>query len=239
MSVAALSSRAMAAPLDLFRKVPLFSGLSDPVLASIAQLAVRKRYEPRETIVQQSEDGGELFVIVEGHLKATSAGADGRDIALSIMGPGEVFGEISLLDGGPRSATVVSLDRCELVSIRREPFLRFLESSPKTAIELLRVLSLRVRKLTERSDDVAFLRVGERLAKRIAGLAQKYGQKQPDGGLRLRFKLSQQEIGELVSATRESANKQIKAWEQAGLLSQQNGYLIVHDVERLRQHVDE
>jgi len=228
----------MPAPLELFRKVPLLSGLSDPVLASIAQLAVRKRYEPHTTVVQQSEDGGELFVIVEGHLKAVSAGAEGRDIALSIMGPGEVFGEMSVLDGGPRSVTVITLDRCELVSIRREPFLRFLEANPKTAIELLRVLSLRVRRLTERSDDVAFLRVGERLAKRIAELVLKYGQKQPDGSLRLGFKLSQQEIGELVTATRESANKQIKAWEHAGLLSQQNGHLIVHDVERLREHVE-
>jgi CRP-like cAMP-binding protein len=229
----------MAAPLDLFRKVPLLSGLSDPVLASIASLAVRKRFEARDVVVQQSEAGGELFVIVEGHLKVVSAGADGRDIALNVMGPGEVFGEVSLLDGGPRSATVAALDNCELVSIRREPFLRFLESSPKTSIELLRALSLKLRRLTERSDDVAFLRVGERLAKRIAQLAERYGQKLPDGSVRLSFKLSQQEIGELVSATRESANKQIKAWEQAGILSQQNGFLVIHDIDRLRQHVDE
>jgi CRP/FNR family cyclic AMP-dependent transcriptional regulator len=239
MTSAALSFRPMAAPVELLRNVPLLNGLSESALASIAALAQRKRYEARDVVVQQSEPGGDLFVIIEGHLKVVSAGADGRDIALGIMGPGEVFGEVSLLDGEPRSATNTAIDGCELLVIRREPFMRFLESSPKTAIELLRVLARRLRRLTERSDDVAFLRVGNRLAKRIADLAEKYGQRLPSGSLRLTFKLSQQEIGELVSATRESANKQIKVWEQAGLLSQQNGHLIVHDVARLREHIDE
>ena len=229
----------MAAPLQLLRNVPLFAELDDPALASIASIAVRKRYGARDIVVQQSEEGGELFVIVSGHLKALSAGADGRDIALSVMGPGDVFGEMSLLDGEPRSATVAALDDCELVAVRREPFMRFLESSPKAAIGLLRVMSQRLRGLTDRSDDVAFLRVGDRLAKRVAELAERYGERQEDGSLRLPFKLSQQEIGELVSATRESANKQLKVWEQAGLLSHQAGHLAVHDVQRLRQHADE
>ena len=234
MNPAALPYRAVAAPLELLRNVPLLSGLSQPELAAIAALALRKRYEPRDVVVQMSDPGGELFVIVEGHLKVVSAGIDGRDTALGIMGPGEVFGEVSLLDGGPRSATVQTLEHCELLVIRREPFLRFLESSPKTAIALARVLAGMLRKLTERSEDIAFLRVGDRLAKRLADLADKYGQKLPGGGIRIRFKLSQQEIGELVSATRESANKQIKAWEQEGLLSQQAGHLVIHDVDRLR-----
>jgi CRP/FNR family transcriptional regulator, cyclic AMP receptor protein len=225
----------VSAALDLLRRVPMFGNLSDAELVAIAGLAQRKRFEARHMVVQQSDPGGELFVIIAGFLKVISAGADGRDTALGIMGPGEVFGEVSVLDGGPRSATVCALEHCELLAIRREPLLRFLESSPKTSIQLLKVLTGWLRRLTERSEDIAFLRVGDRLAKRLAGLADKYGAKQPDGTIRIPFKLSQQEIGELVSATRESANKQIKVWEQAGLLSQQGGYLIVHDVERLRE----
>ena len=238
MTLAAVSWRPMAAPIELLRNVALFNGLSESALASIAALAQRKRFDARDTVVQQGDPGGELFVIVLGHLKVTSAGADGRDIALNIMGPGEVVGEVSLLDGEPRSATAVAIDACELLAIRREPFMHFLESSPKTSIELLRILTFRLRRLTERSDDVAFLRVGGRLAKRIADLVEKYGKKQVDGSTRLPFKLSQQEIGELVSATRESANKQIKVWEQEGLLSQQNGHLIVQDIARLREQAD-
>lgn len=236
MSQPALFSRPMAVPPELLRKVPMFSGLSQNELSAIAALSQRKRYDIHDIVVQLSDPGAEMFVVVEGHVKVVSAGADGRDTALAILGPGDEFGEVSLLDGGPRSATVQTLERCELIVIRREPFLRFLESSPKTAIELLRVLSGHLRRLTERSEDIAFLRVGGRLAKRLAGLAEKFGQKQPDGSLRIPFKLSQQEIGELVSATRESANKQIKMWEQAGLLSQQSGHIIVHQLEALRDH---
>ena len=224
----------MAAPIEHLRKVPLFARLDAPELSAIAQLAQRRTFEQRDIIVQQADAGGELFVIVEGHVKVISAGMDGRDSALNIMGPGEVFGEVSLLDGGPRSATVAALDACSLLSIRREPFMRFLESSPRTAIELLKVLTSHLRKLTERSEDVAFLRVGGRLAKRIAGIAERYGEPRPDGALRVPFKLSQQEIGDLVNATRESANKQLKAWEDGGLLSHDHGHLVVHDLERLR-----
>jgi CRP/FNR family cyclic AMP-dependent transcriptional regulator len=236
MNGPALRSSLVAAPVELLRRVPLLSGLSQAELASVAELAQRKRYESRDIVVQMSDPGGELFVIVNGHLKVVSAGADGRDTALGIMGPGDVFGEVSLLDGGPRSATVAALEPCELLVIRREPFLRFLESSPKTAIALLRVLTGYLRRLTERSEDIAFLRVGDRLAKRLAELGEKYGQKLQNGDIRIVFKLSQQEIGELVGATRESANKQIKAWEQAGLLSQQSGHLVIHDLEGLRLH---
>jgi len=224
----------MAAPVELLRKAPLFSGLGQAELAAIAALAQRKRYEQRDIVVHQTDPSGELFVIVSGHLKVVSAGADGRDTALGIMGPGEVIGEVPLLDGGPRSATVAALEPCELLVIRREPFLRLLESSPKISIELLRVLATRLRRLTERSEDLAFLRVGERLAKRLVGLAGEYGQAQPDGSIRITVKLSQQEIGELVNATRESANKHIKAWEDEGLVSQESGHIIIRDLDNLR-----
>jgi CRP-like cAMP-binding protein len=229
----------MAAPIDHLRKVPLFAGLDTAELSSIASVAQRRSFEPRAVIVQQADPGGELFVIVEGHVKVISAGIDGRDSALNIMGPGDVFGEVSLLDGGPRSATVAALDPCVLLGIRREAFLRVLESSPRIAIELLKVMSGHLRKLTERSEDVAFLRVGGRLAKRVAAIAERYGERRADGSLRVPFKLSQQEIGDLVNATRESANKQIKLWEDGGLISQDHGHLVVNDLERLRQESGE
>jgi CRP-like cAMP-binding protein len=217
----------------MLRNVPLFSELSERELTSIAGLAQRRRYQPRDVIVQQSDPSTELFIIIEGHLKVLTIGAEGRDTALGIMGPGEVFGEVSLLDGGPRSATIAALDSAELLVIRREHFFQFLESSPTTAIALLRVLAGRLRRLTERSEDIAFLRVGGRLAKRLVGLAKQYGKALADGSVRLEFKLSQQEVGEFVGTTRESANKQLKVWEHEGLLSQQNGHLIFHDLERL------
>jgi CRP/FNR family cyclic AMP-dependent transcriptional regulator len=229
-----VSSATMSAPVELLRRVPLLQSLSDGELRAIANLATRKRVRVRETVVQQSEPGTELYVLVTGHLKVVSTDPEGRDAGLGVMGPGEVFGEVALLDGGPRSATIVALDPCELLVIRREHFLRFLKESPDTAVSLLGVLAGRLRKLTERTEDIAFLRVGERLAKTIAALASSYGEKQADGSMRLQLKMSQQEMGDLVGATRESANKQIRAWEQDGLVSQDHGHLIIHDLEKLR-----
>jgi len=224
-------------PNELLRKIPLFSDLDDRDLSQIGQLVHVKRHRAKDFIVQQSDPGGELFVIVTGHLKVISSDAEGRDTALNIIGPGEVIGEVSLLDGGPRSATVVAVDPCELLVIRREAFLHLLEDSPKIAIKLLAVLARRLRLLTERAEDIAFLRVGDRLAKRIVALADEYGEAQEDGSVRIAFRLSQQEMGDLVGATRESANKQLRAWESRGLLSQQGGHLVLRDLEQLRRLV--
>ncbi len=225
----------MPPPISLLRRVPLLSELSESDLTSIAALTKSKHFEPRQIIVRKDDPSDELFMIVEGHLKVVSTGADGRDAGFGIMGPGEVFGEVALLDGGPRSATIASLDSCQLLLIPRAQFFEFLESSPKTAIELLRVLAGRLRRLTERAEDVAFLRVGGRLAKRLVGLAQQYGETLPNGSVRIPFKLSQQEIGELVNTSRETANKQLRAWEHAGLLSHDSGHLVIHNPQRLVQ----
>jgi CRP/FNR family transcriptional regulator, cyclic AMP receptor protein len=239
MTLPGLTFRAVPTPIDVLRRTPLFSGLGQAELASIAALAHRKRYEPREQVVQQGEPAGDLYVIVTGHLKVVNAGAEGKDTALNLMRPGELIGEVPLFDGGQRSATVIALEPCELLIIRREPFLRLVESQPKIALELLRVMAQRLRRLTERSEDIAFLRVGERLAKRLVNLASEYGQQRPDTSIRITVKLSQQEIGDLVNATRESANKHIKAWEDEGILSQESGHIIIRDPQALRDRSGE
>jgi CRP-like cAMP-binding protein len=226
----------MAAPLEVLRRVPLLEGLTDQELRAISELATRRRCRARQTVVQQSDPGEELFAVVSGRLKAVSTDPEGRETALAVMGPGEVFGEVALLDGGPRSLSVVALEPCELLVIHRDHWLRFVRGSPETAIKLLAVLAGRLRRLTERSEDVAFLRVGERLAKRLAALADSFGIRDADGSVRLALKMSQQEMGDLVGATRESANKQIRAWEEAGLVRQDHGQLLIPDLEALREY---
>lgn len=222
----------------LLRSAPLFADLSDAELDAVAALARPRSYGAKQVVVRQGDPTDKLFLIVSGHLKAVTSDPDGRDTALSIMGPGEVCGEVSLLDGGDRSASMITLDPCELLSIDGGRFFGFLESTPAVATKLLRVLAKRLRNLTERSEDIAFLRVGGRLARRIVRLADEYGEVLADGSVRVAFRLSQQEIGDLVGATRESANKQLKAWEQEGLLSQEHGHLVIHDMDRLRHMSD-
>ena len=215
-------------------RVPLFRGLADEELRELAELVSSRRFRSKETVVRQGEAGGELYVILEGHTKVVISDTEGRDAGLDVLGPGEMFGEVTLLDGGPRSATVVALSPCHMLVLDRAPLLSFLEKNPRAAICMLEVTARRLRRLTQRADDIAFLNVSARLARRIAALVEEYGRDDGDG-IRLAFRLSQQEIGELVSTTRESANKHIRYWEKQGVLSQRAGYLIVHNLAALQE----
>ena len=219
----------------LLRCIPLFADLPASDISEMSALVQTKRCKPKQTVVRQGDPGGDLYVIVSGHLKVVASDIDGRDAGLNIMGPGEVFGEVSLLDGAERSATIIALEPTDLLVIQQQPFLTFLESHPKTAIKLLVLLSGRLRALTERAEDIAFLRVSARLAKRVVQLADRYGKQEENGSVRVVFKLSQQEIGDLIGATRESANKHIRRWEAQNLVSQESGHLIIHRIDILRE----
>lgn len=213
---------------EVLRETTIFENLDPSQLEQLASIALRKRYAARDVVLRKGDAALQLFVICSGRLKAIGEGDDGRRAALSIMGPGEVFGEIALLDGEPRSATITALESCELLVIGRNEFLYFLERTPKAAIELLRVLARRVRRLSERVEDSA-RELPERLAKQILHLALDHGVREPGGSVRVELKLSQQELGELVGASRESVNKQIRAWMGEGWLDQRKGRLVVVD----------
>lgn len=221
------------------RRFPLFQSLSDAQLRPLAMRVFVKAYEDRETVVRQGEPGGDMFAILAGHLKVTARGRSGKDALLALMGPGEVFGEVTLLDGSPRSATVTCLEPTQLLVVQRETFLGFLEMAPSVAIHLVAALSRRLRKISERSEDIAFLDVSRRLAKTLLKLARDYGD--VDGGasdVRIGLKLTQQELGELVGATRESVNKHLNHWAQQGVLRIEDQHVVVADSQAMRTMAD-
>lgn len=220
---------AMTGAREALREATIFESLDDAQIDQLTAIAVRKRYEPRDIVLRKGDPALQLFVIGTGRLKAISEAGEGRQAGLSIMGPGEVFGEIALLDGEPRSATITALERCELYIIGRNDFLHFLERSPKAAIELLRVLARRVRRLSERVED-HLLELPNRLARQIHRLVLDHGIREPGGAVRIELKLSQQELGDLVGASRESVNKQLRAWVAEGWLEQRKGRLVVRDL---------
>ncbi|MEQ9325234.1 MAG: cyclic nucleotide-binding domain-containing protein, partial [Polyangiaceae bacterium] len=119
----------------------IFEGLDSAQIDALARMAVRKTYRTREIVLRKGDPAMQMYVIAKGRLKAITAGAEGRQAALSIMGPGEVFGEVALLDGEPRSATITALEPCELIILNRNDFYHFLERNPSAAIGLLQVLA--------------------------------------------------------------------------------------------------
>ena len=221
----------------LLGSIPLFAGLSADQLEKVAALAEVRSYAGREVVVSQGDAARALFAILRGRLKVASCGPDGRDTVLGIMAEGEVFGEVALIDGGTRSATCTAIEPCELLVIDRAQFFELLEKSPAIAVKLLQVLAGRLRRLSQRSEDAAFLDVPSRLARSLLDLATRFGERRraPSSGIYIALKLSQQELGDLVGATRESVNKHLKDWTRQGYLELQAGRMVISDIESVRR----
>jgi CRP/FNR family transcriptional regulator/CRP/FNR family cyclic AMP-dependent transcriptional regulator len=211
-----------------------FVDLEPSHLKALVRVATMRKCRPREVIIRQNEPGDSLFVIAAGFFNVSVSGPDGGTRALGVMGPYEMFGELSLVDGAPRSATVVAHTRSELVCIQREAFLDRLAKSPALALAVMQLLARRIRRLTERCDDLVGLRVGGRLAKQLMLLAESHGLWTSTDRVRICIKLSQQELGDLVGASRESVNYHLRLWENEKVLAREGGHLVIVNAPLLR-----
>jgi CRP-like cAMP-binding protein len=220
---------------ELLAAVPIFAGLGARELDALVQLTRAVRVAAREEIFHKGDRGAQLYVVACGSVKAVTTSADGNDVVFGIMGPGEVFGEIALLSENERSATIVAVDACELLVLDRRDFLAFLKSHSDAAIQMLGLLAERMRRLSELVEDTQFLKLPVRLAKKLGALAARYGAAAEDGGIRIELKLSQEEWGDLVGATREAVNKQLRAWTEEGLVQMDGGYVWIRRPEALEK----
>lgn len=219
--------------IESLSRVWLFSALEKGELVRLSELAKTRVYKPREAIVTKGAPATEFFVLLRGSAKVTAQGPEGADTAINVMGPGEVFGEIGILDGQPRSATVTTLEECEMAVVDKRAFHGLLEASPPVAIKLLAVLAGRIRDLTIRVEDRAFLDVPARLAKQLLWLAANHGT-ESGKQVRVELKLSQQELGEFIGATRESINKNLRDWSRSGFIRHERDCLEILDLDALR-----
>ncbi len=208
----------------LLASVPLFSTLNDDELGQLLAVASVKRVLPKEEVIHRGDEGSQVFAVLAGRLKVLTTSLDGDDVAFSILGPGDIFGELAALSGGRRSATITALDACEMLVIHRRDFLPFLRKHPDVAIKLLEVLARRLRRADELFEDTMFLNLPTRLAKKLLELSDAYGQVE-EKGIRVNLKLSQEELGDLVAASRESVNRQLRIWIGKGLLSMNRGFV--------------
>ncbi len=164
--------------------------------------------------------------MIRGTLKALTTSEGGDDVVFSIMGTGELVGEIGFLGSPTRTATVSALTESELLAIDRRDFLSFLKAHPEAAFKLMAVLAERIKRISELVEDTLFLNLPIRLAKKLVHYASIYGD-DVEGGVRINLKLSQEEWGDLVGATRESISKQMRAWNEAGVVSSDAGFVIL------------
>jgi CRP-like cAMP-binding protein len=219
--------------LSLLASVPLFAGLAPSELEALLGVARTVDLGAREQLFHKGDKGTQIYVVVSGRLKALTTSDDGDDVVFSILGAGEVFGEVALLGGSQhRTATVTAIDACELLVIDRRDFLEVLRSHPEVAIEMLSVLAERLTRVSELVEDTLFLSLRLRLAKKFVTFARQYGEPSAGGGVRINLKLSQEEWGDLVGVTRESVNKQLRAWSDEGLIEIDHGFVVLR---RLRE----
>jgi CRP-like cAMP-binding protein len=216
----------------LLRRVPLFARLEDAQLDALAAATTTRRLAAREELCHKGDAAGQVYVVASGRLKVLSTSQDGDEVVLNLLGAGEVIGELPLLLGGQRTATVVALEPSEMVVLERREFLRFLRERPEAASELLTTLAERVVWLSECIEDIAFLGVAGRIAKKLLALAENFGEPGP-GGVHVTLRLSQGELAQYVGTTRETVNKQIRAWSEQGVLHMEAGSITLHRTDEL------
>lgn len=210
----------------LLARSELFEGLPARDRARIVGLCSRKLLTARQVVFHQGEPGREMYIVVSGKLKVSVTSADGKELSFFIFSQGDVFGELALLDGERRSATVTAIGPCELLVLRLEAFKALLKEHQSIGLRLLSILAGRVRATTALYESSVFIEIPGRLAARLLELAAEHGEATADGVL-IDLKLSQYELGTLVNASRESVNKQLKAWEEQGIVRLCQGRILL------------
>ena len=227
-----MTLRETVEPRELLGKLSIFEGIQPEELDELLQLTTTKRLRAREVLFRKGDKGAQLFGVMRGRLRVSGVRVDGKEVVFSYLDPGEAFGEIALLDSDPRSATVEAIEPTELLTLHRRELLPFLNRNPRLGVNLASVLAGRVRRLSELVEDTLFLRLPSRLAKKLLSLAETYG-KATEGGIRIELRLPQQELGELVGTSRESINKQLRAWVDQGWLEVDRGYITLRGITEL------
>jgi CRP-like cAMP-binding protein len=222
----------------LLSKMELFQGLTVDQLEELVAATSTRRLAAREELFHKGDPGSSVYLIASGRLKAMTTSSDGDDVVFSIMGPGENFGELAVLQEGRRTATIVAIDASELVVLDRRELLPFLRRHPEASVALLAVIARRLERVSELLEDTHFLNLPARLAKRLLTLAENYGEKTGEG-IKIKLRLSQTELGDLVATTRESINKQMRIWTEEGVASMDAGYVTIRDEDRLQDVADE
>jgi len=217
---------------DLLANSSLFNNVDAQDLEGLARYAKIKIFKNREVICRKGDMGSQMFVIANGRVTLHTDSDEGKELSFGFLSQGDIFGEIALLDSGERTATVKAIEATEILVIERRDFIPFLEKSPKVAVQLLGTMAQRLRRTDEHFEDIFFRNLPGRMAKKFLGLAESYGQ-ETDNGIQIELKLSQGEIGKLTGATRESVNKQMRAWEAAGLIDCTKGYITIKDQDKL------
>ena len=209
-------------PLLLLRSIPLFAGLPENQVYQIARMAGVRKVPRNTTLVRVGDKTDALYVLVSGSAKVLNRDVEGREVILTLLGAGECFGEMSLIDGSPRSADVVSCEPCELLVIAKSDFAHALSENVDLCLNIMKSLADRLREANRKIESLALLDVYGRVAKLLLDFSEL-----EDGRRVIRRKVSKQDMAKLVGASREMVSRVMKDLESRGYVRSEEGCLIL------------
>jgi CRP/FNR family cyclic AMP-dependent transcriptional regulator len=227
----AVSRPAAGNKLAVLRKHPYFSDLEPEAFDQLCRYAKHTTLKRGVAICSKGDPGTSLYAVISGTVKISTSSADGRSAILNLIGPGEIFGEVALLDGLARTADATANTNCEVFVIDRREFIPFVKSQPALAMKFIELLCMRLRWTSDQVEQVILQNLPGRLASALIRLTEKH--KLAPGGRTIT--VTQQEISEMVGMTRESINKQLRVWAARKWVRLEHGAIVVLDAESLQE----
>jgi CRP/FNR family transcriptional regulator len=219
---------------DVLRETPLFEALSDEDASALRTGIINVHLDRGERLFSEGDPGDKLYIILSGKIKLTKAAPDGRENLLSVHGPGEMFGELSLFDPIPRTSSATAVTNADLAGVAHDKLRSWLSTRPEVAMHLLQALAQRLRRINEVKADLVFTDVPGRVAKALLDLSERFG---TPGmlGIQVTHDLTQEELAQLVGASRETVNKALADFTARGWIQLAAKSVLITDMDRLRK----
>lgn len=224
----------MASVDDVLRETPLFEALTEEDAVALRAGVIDVPLDRGERLFSEGDAGDKLYIILAGKIKLTKAAPDGRENLLSVHGPGEMFGELSLFDPIPRTSSATAVTSARLAGLAHDDLRTWLSTRPEVAMHLLQALAQRLRRINEVKADLVFTDVPGRVAKALLDLAERFGVLTPEG-IQVNHDLTQEELAQLVGASRETVNKALADFTARGWIHLAAKSVLVTDADRLRK----
>ena len=219
---------------EVLKKAPLFAGLEDEAATALSSAMGKLHLNKGDVLFHEGDLEDRLYIVVSGKIKLGRTGSAGRENLLAVLGPGQMFGELSVFDPGPRSTTATAVTACELRTLEHDELLPWLTDRPEVAQGLLSQLAARLRRANDVVADLVFSDVPGRVAKQLLELAQRFGDKRDDG-MHVHHDLTQEELAQLVGASRETVNKALADFAARGWIRLEPRSVTILDVERVER----
>ena len=219
---------------DVLKKAPLFARLDDEAALALFSAMGTIRLNKGEVLFREGDAEDRLYIVVSGKIKLGRSGSAGRENLLAVLGPGQMFGELSVFDPGPRSSTATAVTPSEVRTLEHDELMAWLTGHPEVAQGLLGQMAARLRRANDVVADLVFSDVPGRVAKQLLELAKRFGDR-ADDGVHVHHDLTQEELAQLVGASRETVNKALADFAARGWIRLEPRSVTILDVERVQR----